>query len=407
MVEKKEKVEFICPFNKLIQQKLNLGKSDFLKRYNPWVSNKVDDIIEKFLNNDDDFSWLDIEDKQWEKINNNIKFGIPNHVRGDIEKAELFICLTNPNIDIRDNNKFNSLEEYYSFGEENDKSKKSELKNQSEYKIAKANFEEAKKRLERAQWELAKIDDWSLNKDNFTDHESVKKHIYAFEAEDSILFNELTRFEEGKVEDLDQVYYLSHYFDQMIKDAYCLKTGSKTRDLAIILKDKKKPEGESKTFFELLKEASKKIVNLESYPFRSQNPGEFGKEIADSNTCVSLFSARIILWRIFRWEYLDRDEKTRPIFIFRRYEDFWEKQIKSVLQMDYGFKESELKYILPLLEKGYFYTINKKDNKQQTRYVSQATIYKNNEKIEDDDYNRILSIFLCNNKEAQKAQLSE
>lgn len=407
MVEKKEKVEFICPFNKIIQQKLNLGKSDFLKRYNPWNSGRANKLIKKFINNGDDFTWLDIVDNHWKKMNNNIKFGIPNHVRGDIENAKLFVCLTNPNIAIRDNNEFNSLEEYYSFGEENDNSQKSELKNQSKYKIAKANFEEAKKRLERAEWELAKIDDCSLNKEYFTDCKLVKKHICAFEAEDSILFNELTWYEEGKVEDLDQVYYLSHYFDQMIKDAYCLKTGAKTRDLAIILKDKKWLEGESITFFELLKEASKRIVNLESYPFRSQNPGEFGKEIADSKTYVSLFSARIILWRIFRWEYLDRDEKTRPIFIFRRYEDFWEKQIKSVLKMDYGFKESELKYILPLLEKGYFYTINKKDNKQQTRYVSQATIYKNNEKIEDDDYNRILSIFLCNNKEAKEAQLSE
>ena len=406
-MEKKEKDKFICSLNKKIQQNFNLGKNDFLKRYNPWNSGRANKLIKKFINNGDDFTWLDISDNHWKKMNNNIKFGIPNHVRGDIENAKLFICLTNPNIAIRDNNEFNSLEEYYSFGELNDNSQKSELKNQSEYKMAKANFEEAKKRLERAEWELAKIDDYSLNKDNFTDCKLVKKHICAFEAEDSILFNELTRYEEGKVEDLDQVYYLSHYFDQMIKDAYCLKTGSKTRDLAIILKDKKKMKEESITFFELLKEASKRIVNLESYPFRSENPGEFGKEIADSKSYVSLFSARIILWRILRWKKLENDEKTRPIFIFRRYQDFWEKQIQSVLQMDYGVKVNDLKNILYLLENKFFYTISKKDNNQQTRYVSQATIYKNNEKIKEDDYNRILSIFLCNNKEAEQAQLSE
>lgn len=404
-VENNKKSKFLCFLNEEIQQKLNLDKSDFLKRYNPWNSGRANKLIKKFINNGDDFTWLDIANNHWKKINNNIKFGIPNHVRGDIENAELFICLTNPNIAIPDNNEFNSLEEYYSFGEENDNSQKNELKNQSKYKMAKANFEEAKKRLERAQWELAKIDDCSLNKDNFTDCKLVKKHICAFEAGDSILFNELTRYEKGKVEDLDQVYYLSHYFDQMIKDAYCSKTGSKTREnLAIILKDKKKLDGDI-TFLELLKEASKKIVNLESYPFRSQNPGKFGEEIANSNTFVSLFSARIILWRIFKWE--KSKEKKCPIFIFRRYEDFWEKQIQSVLQMDYGVKDNDVKDVLSLLEDKFFYTINKKDNNQQTRYVSQATIYKNNEKINDDDYNRILSVFLCNNKEAQQAQLSE
>lgn len=400
-----EKKKIFSFLNQKVKRTLDMEKDKFIEQYTPWAPKIVDEVIDKFLNNSDDFSWLDIEDYPWEKVNNNIKFGIPNHVRGDIENADLFICLTNPNIVINDNNEFNSLKEYYSFEQEKNHNKKNELENQSEYKIAKANFEEAKKRLERAQWELAKIDDCSLNKDNFKDYESVKKHIYAFEAGDSILFNELTRFEEGKVEDLDQVYYLSHYFDQMIKDAYCLKTGSKTRDLAIILKDKKKLDGENTTFLELLKEASKKIVNLESYPFRSQKPGEFGKEIADSNTCVSLFSARIILWRIFKWE--NSEEKKCPIFIFRRYEDFWEKQIISVLKMDYGVKENNLKDVLSLLEDKFFYTINKKDNKQQTRYVSQATIYKNNQKIKEADYNRILSIFLCDNKEAQQAQLSE
>lgn len=391
-----EKKTFISFFNQEVTQTLDIEKSKFLEKYNPWESNNVNEIIDKFLNNADNFSWLDIEDNHWKKVNNNIKFGIPNHVRGDIENAELFICLTNPNIVINDNNEFNSLKEYYSFEEKNH-NQKNEVENQSEYQIAKASVEEAKKRLEKAQWEFAKIDDCSLTKDNFTDGESVKNHICAFEADDSILFNELTRYEEGKVEDLDQVYYLSHYFDQMIKDAYCLQSESTNRNLNIILEDKKKLDGTNKAFFELLKEASKKIVNLESYPFRSQNPGDFGKEIANAKTRVSLFSARIILWRILKWEKSNDDKKTRPIFIFRRYDNFWKKKLQNVLEMDYGVKNSNVEDVLSLLEDEFFYTISKKDNNQQTRYVSQSTIYKKDKKVDDNDYNRILSIFLGNN----------
>ena len=390
------KKTFISFLNQEVTQTLDIEKSKFLEKYNPWDSKIVDEVIDKFLDNSDDFSWLDIEDNHWKKVNNNIKFGIPNHVRGDIETAELFICLTNPNIVINDNNEFNSLKEYYSFEEKNH-NQKNEVENQSEYQIAKASVEEAKKRLEKAQWEFAKIDDCSLTKDNFTDGESVKKHICAFEADDSILFNELTRYEEGKVEDLDQVYYLSHYFDQMIKDAYCLQSESTNRNLNIILEDKKKLDGTNKAFFELLKEASKKIVNLESYPFRSQNPGDFGKEIANAKTRVSLFSARIILWRILKWEKSIDDKKTRPIFIFRRYDNFWKKKLQNVLEMDYGVKKSNVEDVLSLLEDEFFYTISKKDNNQQTRYVSQSTIYKKDKKVDDNDYNRILSIFLGNN----------
>lgn len=391
-----EKKTFISFLNQEVTQTLDIEKSKFLEKYNPWESNNVNELIDKFLNNADNFSWLDIEDNHWKKVNNNIKFGIPNHVRGDIENAELFICLTNPNIVINDNNEFNSLKEYYSFEEKNH-NQKNEVENQSEYQIAKASVEEAKKRLEKAQWEFAKIDDCSLTKDNFTDGESVKNHICAFEADDSILFNELTRYEEGKVEDLDQVYYLSHYFDQMIKDAYCLQSESTNRNLNIILEDKKKLDGTNKAFFELLKEASKKIVNLESYPFRSQNPGDFGKEIANAKTRVSLFSARIILWRILKWEKSNDDKKTRPIFIFRRYDNFWKKKLQNVLEMDYGVKNSNVEDVLSLLEDEFFYTISKKDNNQQTRYVSQSTIYKKDKKVDDNDYNRILSIFLGNN----------
>lgn len=197
-----EKEEFFSLLNQKVKQTLDMEKSKFIERYTPWAPKIVDEVIARFLNNSEDFSWLDIANYPWRKVNNNIKFGIPNHVRGDIENAELFICLTNPNIDINDNNEFNSLKEYYSFEQEKNHNQKNELENQSEYKIAKASVEEAQNRLEKAQWELAKIDDCSLTKDNFTNRESVKKHIFAFEANDSILFNELTRYEEGKVEDL-------------------------------------------------------------------------------------------------------------------------------------------------------------------------------------------------------------
>ena len=68
-----EKKTFTSFLNQEVTQTLDIEKSKFLEKYNPWESNNVNELIDKFLNNADNFSWLDIEDNHWKKVNNNIK----------------------------------------------------------------------------------------------------------------------------------------------------------------------------------------------------------------------------------------------------------------------------------------------------------------------------------------------
>lgn len=67
---------------------------------------------------------------------------------------------------------------------------------------------------------------------------------------------------------------------------------------------------------------SKKVVNLEAFPFRSSSPNFYIKDegvdacekrfancLVKSTTEVSMLSARIIIWRILK--YIDSNKKTK------------------------------------------------------------------------------------------------
>lgn len=100
-----------------------LDRDEFLDKYNPWQTERGKKVIQNFADiingktssdetNEENFSWLAIEevfekeflsDKTREfRIPANIDFGLPNHVKGDIDNSNLFICLTNPNIQVED-----------------------------------------------------------------------------------------------------------------------------------------------------------------------------------------------------------------------------------------------------------------------------------------------------------------
>ena len=99
-----------------------------------------------------------------------------------------------------------------------------------------------------------------------------------------------------------------------------------------------------------LKKMSKKIANLEAFPFRSQNPNFTKKEckketsftnlLIESDSKVNLLSARIIIWRIVK--YLE-SPKTKPIFIFRRFNTFWYNSLLKVLLQDLNITSEEAK----------------------------------------------------------------
>ena len=92
-----------------------------LEAYNPWTDKNIGKLSEDFFaaleNEDNEFSWLMIDsydkkkDKEKKDLHEELKdkkgkavsidYGIPSHVRGDIENGTLFLCLVNPNIDVK------------------------------------------------------------------------------------------------------------------------------------------------------------------------------------------------------------------------------------------------------------------------------------------------------------------
>lgn len=75
-----------------------------------------------------------------------------------------------------------------------------------------------------------------------------------------------------------------------------------------------------------------KIVNLESYPFRSTSPDN---ELSNLEDCFSTFSAYIILWRIAKFEHSKQsngDSEKKPIFVFRGYKNHWREKLRFALK---------------------------------------------------------------------------
>ena len=97
------------------------NKESFLQKFSPWhqKKGKGQELIQKFVdivNNDqstEDFSWLDIldADERWKEFEDdklkkeikenknkftNMRYQIPEHCHGDIDKAIIFHCMENP-----------------------------------------------------------------------------------------------------------------------------------------------------------------------------------------------------------------------------------------------------------------------------------------------------------------------
>lgn len=82
-----------------------------LEAYNPWTDENISKLSEDFFaaleNEDNEFSWLKIDNGLYNELKDkngkaaSIDYGIPSHVRGDIEKGTVFLCLVNPNIDVK------------------------------------------------------------------------------------------------------------------------------------------------------------------------------------------------------------------------------------------------------------------------------------------------------------------
>lgn len=356
-----------------------------LEAYNPWTDGNISKLSEDFFaalkNEDNEFSWLKIDsydkkkDKEKKDLYEELKdkkgkavsidYGIPSHVRGDIENGTVFLCLVNPNIDV---------------------------------KVAMCE---------------------AVGKQ---DKEDIKKYIFDISSKGGILYKEIVELKGMKkligLEESDEDknkeknkkgYYTANYLNVILSaiDDYKNKDESKSKDLKEAvksfrifisnleenddlnkqIKEEKEVNKESLTYFV---ERLKNIVNLEAFPFRSSTPNfaidednakdRFANCLVNSTSNVSMLSARIIIWKIL--EYLNSNgKKDKPVFIFRRFNRAWRPSIENVLIEDFSEdgKDIDIDNIIKELHEEFFYTIGPKD--QDNMLKMSKNIYKNDEKI--------------------------
>lgn len=358
--ESKELEKLVECYNKKVKNVETIDK--FLGEYNPWkdknFDNLLDDFLEALKKDNKEFSWLKIDNGLYEELKDkkgkavSIDYGIPSHVRGDIENGTLFLCLVNPNIDV---------------------------------KVAMCE---------------------AIGKQ---DKEDIKKYIFDISSKGGILYKEIVELKgmkkliglEESDEDKNQEknkkgYYTANYLNVILSaiDDYKNKDESKSKDLKEAVKsfrifisnleenDDKKPTNEEKevnkeslTYFV---ERLKNIVNLEAFPFRSSTPNfaidednandRFANCLVNSNSNVSMLSARIIIWKIL--EYINNPkDNVKPVFIFRRFNRAWRPSIENVLRKDFVEK---YKHVFIEKNKNDFSGKNKDDLDEEKKAINIA-----------------------------------
>ena len=381
-----------------------------LEAYNPWTDGNISKLSEDFFaalkNEDNEFSWLKIDsydkkkDKEKKDLHEELKdkkgkavsidYGIPSHVRGDIEKGTVFLCLVNPNIDV---------------------------------KVAMCEACQMK------------------------NEEDIKKYIFNPGSEGGILYKEIVELkglkkligleesDKDKNQEKNEIgYYTANYFNVILLaiNDYKSKDEKEYEDLKKAVKsfetfisnleenDDKKPTNEENINIEDLNnfvEISKKVVNLEAFPFRSSTPNfaindedvdacekRFANCLVKSNSNVSKLSARIIIWKIL--EYLNSDgNKAKPVFIFRRFNRAWRPSIENVLKEYFGMddtdNDTDIDNIINELHEEFFYTIGPKDQDNMLKmskniYKENVNIY--NKKEKRNEFNKRISEALTSQK---------
>lgn len=361
--------------------------NEFPEEYNPWKGKNFDDLLDDFFealkNDDKEFSWLKIDEDLYNELKDkngrsaSIDYGIPSHVRGDIENGTLFLCLVNPNIDV---------------------------------KVAMCEACQMK------------------NKEN------IEKYIFDPSSEGGILYKEILELkgmkkliglkesDEDKNHEKNEIgYYTDNYLNVILLaiNDYKNKNEKEYEDLKKAVKafkrftrtlkndDENKPKNDKNIKKEDLKnfvEMSKKIVNLEAFPFRSSTPNfaidednakdRFANCLVNSNSNVSMLSARIVIWKILEY-IINPKDNVKPVFIFRRFNRAWRPSIENVLRKDFFEKDKDdsikedkddsvkedkdiniaIDNIIKKLHEEFFYTIGPKDHDNMLKMGK--NIYKN------------------------------
>ena len=341
------------------------NKEEFLKEFSPWhqKKGKGQELIQKFVdivNNDqstEDFSWLDIldADERWKEFEDdklkkeikenknkftNMRYQIPEHCHGDIDKAIIFHCMENPRGYVSDSlwgKKKESalfLKDYYKKTADERKEKN---RNGSIEEIIKERYKL------KHRYKLDKIDSEFVKKVIFSEESALESdfnHMFnIFNKED---FEKKYNFAKWS-KDLIEFYFLKSFYYQLIQD----KKVPNIKEL----------EGKR----EEVEKFSKQFCNLEVYPFSGSDPylkpGEIGDKFIH-NSDLSRLGIYIILRRIYKYliNKKEHEEEKFPIFVLRKYHTAWEELFKEIFE---EVKEKDQRFdnelVLSLLEKGFFY----------------------------------------------------
>ncbi|MDU4731109.1 hypothetical protein [Finegoldia magna] len=391
-VELKESKALEELVNKYKEKIENVDKIDkFPEKYNPWreknleeentqrkgkdIDELLDDFFEALKNDDKEFSWLKIDEDLYNELKDKTKkaasidYGIPSHVRGDIENGTLFLCLVNPNIEYKGSQK-KGITSFY---------------------------EEARK-LDSDDQSLKVIDE--NGKISITD-QKISNYIVNTDPESSILYNELDSLHDKIKKDKKTPkkyygYYLSRYFAQIIISYMHEKTTKHEKTtIQPLMKNLSDVE------WNKLEDMSKKIVNLEAFPFRSSTPKftadkekakkRFANCLVNLDSDVSMLSARIIIWRIVKYlKDINEDINiTRPRFVFRRFNTAWLPSLINVLQDDLSYTKDDSLKLINKLHEDFFLTIDKKSSNMMRGYIGKR-LFKNDTMLSDDEFDEFV-----------------
>ncbi|MEZ7740132.1 hypothetical protein O3794_01005 [Gemella sanguinis] len=340
------------------------NKESFLEKFSPWhqKKGKGQELIQKFVdivNNDqstEDFSWLDIldADERWKEFEDdklkkeikenknkftNMRYQIPEHCHGDIDKAIIFHCMENPRGYVSDSlwgkkkESAQFLKDYYKKTADN----REENNRKSVEEIIKERY-----KLEH-RYKLEKIDFKFVKKVIFSEESALESdfnHMFnIFNKED---FEKKYSFSK-RSKDLIEFYFLKNFYYQLIQD----KKVPNIKEL----------EGKK----EQVEKFSKQFCNLEIYPFSGSNPSLKSGEIGDKFINYSDLS-RLGIYIILRRVYLylinkkENEKEQNPIFVLRKYDTAWKNLFEKIFIEVKGKNQSfDNELVLSLLEKGFFY----------------------------------------------------
>lgn len=301
--------------------KKNIITEDFLDKVVDAINGKADQL------DGENFATVLLPNESIE--NSNIKYAIPQCVKGDITNAKLYHCLLNPGSGISDaDNQYDNFYDYL-----HDK-----VAVKDHLRIFDENGHATKEKLVEYMNDL-------------------NKNMLITEFEDFIEKYGNCTISENKVDEIfddngeKEFYYIMEFYKSLVAKGI--------GDFREIIK---KNLSNLETFNDNLKDV--KLCNLELSPVRSK-VGKTIINMIDENP----FAVSIILRRICIYELSNDDgDSVQPIFIFRSYGN-WKNRINKYIK-NY-FKQADTKDIIDYLTKNYFLKLNQS-----------GTLSKNNIKTE-------------------------